>query len=386
MNAAIGLAVAAAAFAALVWLVPHSAGGNALPPPKYAPLGISEEDAYKLPPEKRKIWEADKQRHETAVAAPQPPRNNLSGKLPPLPTLGPWEPRVFAETQGPNPMLFTWTSGWRGMVNGSRVLANFGARREDPTQGVVSAITFGPDGSITGSFLQTRTKAGALRAVSFTGNKVRLEAANGQIFIFDAEANSVEADSPTATAEPMAASTITPSATPACCSLQLDMDPATPGIQPSLTVSGQQDMTVDVVLGDDVGELGAFDFKLVYDDTRLAPAAGGGGLNGNPDFNEAALGTGWTCGPSPSGEPDIDPATGPGHGVAFISCYVTGQPPAISAPAAVATLRLHFLAAGDASIDIAEANLAHYDATDIGSCNPVNNVEMACAGGSVTGN
>jgi hypothetical protein len=189
-----------------------------------------------------------------------------------------------------------------------------------------------------------------------------------------------------ATEESPAAPLATSAPSPACCSLQLDMDPVTPGLQPALTVNGQQDISIDIVLGDDVGEFGAFDFNLVYDDTRLAPIGGGSGLNGNPDFNDAALGTGWNCGAGLSGQPDIDPETGPGHGVAFISCYVTGQAPTLGVPTAVATLHLRFLAAGDAAIDIADAHFAHYDATDIGSCNPVIYQAMTCAGGSVTGN
>lgn len=173
-----------------------------------------------------------------------------------------------------------------------------------------------------------------------------------------------------------------------CCSLQLDMDPATPGIQATRTVSGQQDISIDVVLGDTVGELGGFNFSLIYDDTRLTPVTPGAtGINGNPDFNDAALGAGWNCSmPGTSGLADIDAATGAGHGVAFLSCFVTGAPPSVSTATVIATLQLRVTATGPSDIAIADANFAHYDATEIGSCNPVVNVELTCAGGSVTRN
>ena len=168
-------------------------------------------------------------------------------------------------------------------------------------------------------------------------------------------------------------------------SLQLDMDPATPGLQSVRSVSGLQDINVDIVLGDDVGSLGALDFTLVYDDTRLTPgAAGAGGLAGNPDFNESALGGTWNCGLGGSPSADTDAATGPGHGVALLSCFTTAAGSDIAAATVIATLRLHVAASGTSSITIGNAHFAHYDTTDIGTCDAVAGGTMTCAGGSVT--
>jgi hypothetical protein len=170
-----------------------------------------------------------------------------------------------------------------------------------------------------------------------------------------------------------------------CCSLQLDMDPATPGVQPSLTVGGPQDINIDIVLGDSVGNLGAFDLSLAYDDTRLTPgAAGSGGLNGNPDFNESALGGTWNCGLGGSPSADTDAATGPGHGAALLSCFTTAAGSDIAAATVIATLRLHVAASGTSSITIGSAHFAHYDTTDIGTCDAVAGGTMTCADGSVT--
>jgi hypothetical protein len=164
------------------------------------------------------------------------------------------------------------------------------------------------------------------------------------------------------------------------------MDPSQPGAQSIVSVPGPQDISIPVMFGDSAGDLEAFNFKLVYDDTRLTPITGGGGtLNGNPDFNESALGGNWTCSvPSGSATPDIDPAAGPGHRVAFISCYTTGSPVAISAQTIIATLRLHVVASGTSSVAISEAAFFHPGDDEIGSCNPVIAVEMTCVDGSVS--
>jgi hypothetical protein len=175
---------------------------------------------------------------------------------------------------------------------------------------------------------------------------------------------------------------ITVEVLPTLNALQLDMDAATPGVQASLSVSGPQDINIDVVLGDNAGSLGAFNFSLVYDDTRLIPLASSGGLNGNPDFNETALGSTWNCDLAGS-SPDIDPVSGPGHGVAFLACFTTGGS-TIASATVIATLRLHVAASGVSTITIRDAHFAHSDTTDIGTCDAIVGGSMACSGGAVT--
>jgi hypothetical protein len=165
------------------------------------------------------------------------------------------------------------------------------------------------------------------------------------------------------------------------------MDASNPGVQSSITVPGPQDIDIGIVLGDDAGELNAFNFKVVYDDTRLTPVAttGGGTTNGNPDLNDAALGAGWTCSlPAGSAAPDIDQAIGPGHGVAFLSCYTNGTPATLTGAATIATLRLHVAASGTSALSLSEAVFFHPLQSEIGSCAPVITVEMPCFEGTVT--
>jgi hypothetical protein len=168
-----------------------------------------------------------------------------------------------------------------------------------------------------------------------------------------------------------------------CCSLHLDMDPTTPGVQSLLNVNGPQDISVDIVLGDTVRDLSALNFSLIYDDTRLTPAGvNNGGLDGNPDFGDG-LGIYWNCGLGGS-SPDIDAATGPGHGVAFLSCYTTATGNDIDPATVIGTLHLHVAASGTSAITIGDASFAHYDLTNIGTCDPGGGGTMTCLGGSVT--
>jgi hypothetical protein len=162
------------------------------------------------------------------------------------------------------------------------------------------------------------------------------------------------------------------------------MDPKTDGVQSSLTISGAQDISIDIVLGDNVGNVSAFNFTLVYDDTLLTPSpASGAGLDGNPDFNPAALGKEWNCSGGGSPSPDIDPEKGPGHGAALLSCYALAGGTSLTAPTVIGTLHLQASAAIAASIELADVQFAHDDGTEIGSCNPIGAVEMTCAGASV---
>jgi hypothetical protein len=169
-----------------------------------------------------------------------------------------------------------------------------------------------------------------------------------------------------------------------CCTLQLDLDPLIIDVQATAVVSVGNDIAIDVIFGENAGPLGALQFKVVYDDTILTPLAGGTGVNGNPDLNDAVTGTAWTCSlPAGSGTPDIDPVSGPGHGVALLSCFTTTSPVTITTGTVLATLRLHVAAGGQADLAIAEAALGSHEGVELGSCNPVVDTEMTCVGGTV---
>lgn len=177
----------------------------------------------------------------------------------------------------------------------------------------------------------------------------------------------------------------TPAPTGGCCTLALDLDPATPGIQASLATKDAQDVSIDIVLGDNVGNVSAFDVKLIYDDTKLTSLGNGkGGLDGNPDFNDIALGSGWDCSLSGSPSADTDPETGEGHGVALLSCFATGAGAPVTSPTTIATLHLHAAAAVSTGITLSDVHLSHDDGTEIGSCNPVLQVELTCTAATLT--
>lgn len=166
-----------------------------------------------------------------------------------------------------------------------------------------------------------------------------------------------------------------------CCSLTLDPDASVPGTQPGLFTTVGAPVEIDVLLGDAAPSVSALNFRIVYDDTILMPLPGASGGDGNPDFNEAVLGSGWSCAlPAESGQPDSDPLTGPGHGVALLSCFTNGQTSSISGPSVIAKMRFTAIAPGNTSLEIREAAAADSSFTELGSCEPVALVEMTCSG------
>lgn len=166
-----------------------------------------------------------------------------------------------------------------------------------------------------------------------------------------------------------------------CCSLTLDPDASVPGTQPGLFTTLGAPVEIDVLLGDAAPSVSAFNFRIVYDDTILMPLPGASGSDGNPDFNEAVLGSGWSCAPpAEPGQPDNDPLTGPGHGVALLSCFTNGQTGSISGPSVIAKMRFTAIAPGNTSLEIREAAAADASFTELGSCEPVALVAMTCSG------
>lgn len=168
-----------------------------------------------------------------------------------------------------------------------------------------------------------------------------------------------------------------------CCTFQIDLS-AEEGIQDRVQVGAPESRIVELVLSGPSADLAALQFRLVYDDTALRPAPGAGGADGNPDLNEAGLGTGWNCSlPAGSGAPDIDSATGPGHGVALLVCYKTDAYVAPPDPVTIATFTFNVIAPGTHTIEISEAAIAGPAAAPVGSCNPVLDIEMTCIGGEI---
>ena len=344
--------------------------------PSYDPLGISPADATALPPAKRAIWEQMRQEYEAGVAAGLPTPSNPSG------TLKPVAPSAWTEGYLPKVSSFGgWvlTSGWGAELPDRHLRVYAGFPRDNPSVGVVVIRSTPKDPALssqaTEAAILVPSAKGALRVVSGDASRsVRLLSNSGRGYRVDVAAGSV---TELATANGPAG----------CCSLALDADLGIAGVQPVGGFALNSTASIGVILGESVGDLGAFNFKLIYDDTRLAPVAGGGSsIEGNPDFNQQALGAQWTCSlPAGSATADIDPATGPGHGVAFLSCFTTSAAPVINNGVIVATLTLKVLVAGETGITIAEANFAHADSVEIGSCAPVTTTEMTCAGATING-
>ncbi len=235
----------------------------------------------------------------------------------------------------------------------------------------------------------------SFRPVQFESEKDGMVVASGTMPVFEIlDGNAVPASCSTSSlasepAEGRGAATNcgteTPSPSSNCCSLQLDFDLREPGIQASQAVAVGVITYIDVVLGKSATDISALQFTIMYDDTLLAPILGDSGtVNGNPDFNDGVLGTAWSCGLSPgSGTPDSDPATGPGHGVATLSCFTTTTPAMLTAPTVIATLRLTAVAPGESNLEITGL-VSDFDGVQLGSCEPGFDIDMTCVGGTLT--
>ncbi|MGD0116386.1 MAG: hypothetical protein ABSC13_10390, partial [Dehalococcoidia bacterium] len=204
---------------------------------------------------------------------------------------------------------------------------------------------------------------------------------------------------PVATATPTTQPTPTPAVTtaPHFADVQIDMDP-TNGSGPCNPVdaSAQHNVgdvySVAVCLTNSQSPPGVFQYNLVYDDSanQCVPTACAPDdslcLDSNPDanagstvFSTPSLGTGWTCEAGNAWPPncDEDPATGPGHGVAYIGCLSLDSStqtlpvgPGVSAP--LAEVKFRALTPGTQSL-----SLLGVDAGD-----SVGNTLVACGDGS----
>ncbi len=128
---------------------------------------------------------------------------------------------------------------------------------------------------------------------------------------------------PTATATPVVISS-TPSSTPTSnFYFTIDCDLTHPGVQTtcSYTLGNASQVDVGFVLVNNGPQpprpLSSFNFKVKMPDrTRLAPLPSLGNLDGNPDFNDAAIPGDWICSPARSDTGE----GGPSAAVSFMSC------------------------------------------------------------------
>ncbi len=344
------------------------------------------QDKGGLPPAKQ-AYEDQYEAERNAALTAGPPTPDNPNHLP-LPTGTP-KPPPEGIVERPNPLPgYFFENMWSQLVGDTRVAVYAGRLTGNQDTGVIVRLTSKSPTDPPVQVVREVPGLGSLRVEavhkSTTGFALAIRSIKGSCVSFDLVSTAVASASADFCAQPSEAPAAGFSY---CCALQLDMDASTPGVQSTVTVPGPQDIDIGIVLGDDAGELNAFNFKVVYDDTRLTPVAttGAGTTNGNPGLNEAALGAGWTCSlPSGSATPDIDPATGPDHGVAFLSCSTTGTPATLTGAVTVATLRVHVAASGTSALSLAEAAFFHPLQSEIGSCAPVITVEMPCFDGTVT--
>lgn len=137
----------------------------------------------------------------------------------------------------------------------------------------------------------------------------------------------------------------------------VDMDATTAGIQPTRSVSVGDVIKVAIVGANLPSDgIAAFNFSLDYDKTKVvAPSyTGGSSTDRNPDFNNEALGDGWTCLPAPEGDVDdeggINGDGNPATGSALLSCFIVGS--GGGGTLVMATVEFHAVAAGNASLSL----------------------------------
>jgi hypothetical protein len=153
----------------------------------------------------------------------------------------------------------------------------------------------------------------------------------------------------------------------------VDLDASTPGIQSERTVSVGDMVRVAIVATNLSQGVGAFNFFLDYDRTRVvAPSyAGGSSTDRNPDMNNAAMGDGWTCLPAPEGDVDdpggIEGDGNPLTGRALLSCFSTGGGP--SGTLVLATVEFIAVEAGTTQLSLNNVSVASDDTyTEIARC------------------
>ncbi len=174
--------------------------------------------------------------------------------------------------------------------------------------------------------------------------------------------------------------------------ITVDADPAAAGTQSARTVNQGANFTVDVLIAS-VSDLSAFNFELVYDQTKLsAPTISTGpDTDRNPDAEQTFLaitGRAWSCSPpAPTG--DADPSST--VGAARLVCFSTGS----SAGPSVGTTpvlfgHVQFTAISSASLTSAltlrNLNTFAANGAETGSCNPVVVKSATCTGATITVN
>ncbi len=152
--------------------------------------------------------------------------------------------------------------------------------------------------------------------------------------------------------------------------------------------------------------IASFTFDLKYDDTlNQAPSVDcqDNCLDANPDANAGStlgsgtptipdLGVGWDCSGGASGPPqgDVDPATGPGHGDAFISCVSPMGPYSSPVDAAywpLAVVSFNLLASGTDTLTLQNLDLWGADSdrnyVELGSCDYDDEPDIPCYGATI---
>jgi hypothetical protein len=186
--------------------------------------------------------------------------------------------------------------------------------------------------------------------------------------------------------------------------LSLDADVSNGGpcasIDSDITVAPGEAFQVGVCLSGIPEAIGAFQFKIIYDDTIINAheiALEGEALDDNPDVNAGAttwgdgLGENWSCnildmGQQPIG--DNDPETGPGHGLAEMDCWSTNGPYTLGDNEDAGVLavfsfngdRNHL---GTTTLEWANGVIASGHADELGECNPAAGTGMECNGATV---
>jgi hypothetical protein len=174
----------------------------------------------------------------------------------------------------------------------------------------------------------------------------------------------------------------------------IDADPATAGIQAARTVNEGPTwgFTVDVLIAS-VSDLSAFNFELVYDQTKLsAPTISTGpDTDRNPDAEQAFLastGRTWSCSPpAPTG--DADPSAT--VGAARLVCFSTGGsagPSVGASPVVLAHVQFTAISSVSPTSSLTLRNLNTFAATGVetGSCNPIVVKSATCTGATITVN
>jgi hypothetical protein len=337
-------------------------------------LGIPAAEATKLTGEKSRLWAEARQRHIDALNSPIPTSSNPNHTRKPTPIPS----RVKA---GFSPRVnsfggFVFLNSWTGPVNGGVVEIYAGYKAGEPEKGALLFRDMDEFGNPRENDHSVKLpQSGALRIVSLgRATSIGAVAPDGSVYSISPEQKTAERTSPAQQ-----------SLAEGCCSLMVDLS-REEGVQPDGGGPVGSTVTATLILGGNPGEVTAFNFKLTYDDTHLTPAAGAGGANGNPDFLESTFGSGWTCTlPSNSGTPDMDPQTGPGHGVAFLSCFTTGPATNITT-APIATMTFTASAVGTTDLELQDVQFGNPAGEEIGSCLPLITYEMACGSGFINVN